>query len=177
MPVRPQKGFSLVELATVIALIGVLLSVALPAISDWIATQRVRTAAEGVLNGLQLARGEAVRSNTLVDLQIGADGISWNVVANGATVQTRGADAGGGVTASPAGAATITFNGVGRMITPNTGTFAIKYASGVTGVRAMCVTVMANTPRMCDPILADGDPRSCWTTDLVTGLRAKVSGC
>lgn len=176
MGYHPQKGFSLIELAIVVALLGVLLSVGLPAVADWIATQRVRTAAEGVLNGLQLARGEAVRSNTLVNLQIGADGISWNVVNNGTTVQTRGADAGGGVTAAPAGAATITFNGVGRMVTPNTGTFAIRYTSSVNGVRAMCVAVMANTPRMCDPLLADGDVRSCWTTDAL-GARVMVAGC
>ena len=180
---HPQKGFSLIELATVVALIGVLLAVALPAITDWIATQRVRTAAEGVLNGLQLARGEAVRQNTLADLQIGADGISWNVVVNGVTVQTRGADAGGGVTvtASLDGAtaiafpSTVTFNGVGRVITPTAvppNAFGIQYSSSVTGVRRMCVAILSNTPKMCDPKLTDtSDPRGCF----VGGVR--VASC
>lgn len=168
----PQRGFTLIEVAIVVALLGVLMSIALPAISDWIATQRVRTAAEGVLNGLQLARGEAVRQNTTADLQIAADGISWNVVANGATVQTRGAESAGSVTATPAGVATVTFNGLGRMTVPSTGTFAIKYASTVTGVRAMCVVVMSNTPRLCDSVLTDAtDPRSCYFNG------TKVAGC
>ena len=170
----PQRGFTLIELAIVVTLLGVLLSVALPAVTDWIATQRVRTAAEGVLNGLQLARAEAVRQNTFANLNIAADGISWDVVANGATVQTRGADTGTGITSTPAGPTTITFNGVGRLIAPDpvTSPFAIKYTSSVSGVRAMCVTMMSNSPRLCDPQLTVAtDARSCF----VNGVR--VTGC
>jgi len=151
----------MIELAIVIAVLGILLALGLPALTDWITNTRIRTAAEGVVNGLQLARAEAIRGNTLVDLQIDADGVSWNVVVNGATAQTRGADAGSGIIATPTGPLTVTFNSLGRMTSP--ASFAIRYTSGAGGTRAMCATVLAHTPRLCDPQRTDiTDPQACY---------------
>lgn len=191
-----HKGFSLIELATVVTLLAVMLSIALPAVTDWIATQRVRAAAEGMVNGLQLARAEAIRSNTLINLEIGAGGISWEIyvtpppntardVGLQPTVQRRGAESSSNITitaytdtATPIGLpAIVTFNGLGRMTAPDKGAFSINYASSVSGVRAMCATVMSNTPKLCDPQLTDvNDPRSCFVRDSA-GNRVKVNGC
>jgi type IV fimbrial biogenesis protein FimT len=77
---RLQQGFNIIELVIVVGLLAVLLSFAMPSISDMITNGRIRTAAEGVLNGIQLARAEAVRRNTPVELRIGADGVSWDIV-------------------------------------------------------------------------------------------------
>lgn len=165
-----QMGYSIVELVVVVGLLALLLALGVPAMTELIASSRVRTTAEGVLNGLQLARAEAVRNNTLVDLQIGADGKSWNMVAGGATVQTRTAESTDNVTATPAGPVTVTFNGVGQMVSVP---YTARFASSVTGARAMCVSVMTHTPRMCDPqrklpadggsdLNADKDSQACY---------------
>jgi len=63
---KTLRGFSLIELIVGMAILGILMSVGIPAFSDWLRNAKVRTAAESVLNGLQLARAEAVRRNARV---------------------------------------------------------------------------------------------------------------
>ena len=68
---KPDKqGFTLVELLITVAVFGMLLALAAPSFSSWIRNAKVRTAAEAILNGLQLARGEAVRRNVQVRFQL-----------------------------------------------------------------------------------------------------------
>jgi type IV fimbrial biogenesis protein FimT len=78
---RRQQGVTLLELMMSIVLLGLLLAMGLPSFSSWIRDTHNRTAAESVLNGLQLARNEAVRRNTLVRFTLtDAEGkVSWNV--------------------------------------------------------------------------------------------------
>ena len=63
-----SKGFSLTELVVAIAIMAVLLSLGLPAFATYSRNIKVRAAAESFQAGLQLARGEAVRLNTPVQL-------------------------------------------------------------------------------------------------------------
>ncbi|WP_306603199.1 GspH/FimT family pseudopilin [Azonexus sp.] len=65
-----QRGFSLVEIMVVVAIMAIILSVAAPSLAKYLNGLSVRSAAESVLNGLQVARGEAIRSNNTVILQI-----------------------------------------------------------------------------------------------------------
>ncbi len=67
---KTWRGFSLVELIIGVAILGVLLAIAMPAFSNWLRNAKVRTAAESVQNGLQLARAEAVRRNTTVGFRL-----------------------------------------------------------------------------------------------------------
>lgn len=57
--VKRAGGFSLIELMVVVALLGILMSIAVPAFSEWIASQRVRDTAADIHTSLMRARAEA----------------------------------------------------------------------------------------------------------------------
>jgi len=76
-----QHGVTLIELLIGVAIMTMLLLVGVPSFRTWIQNTQVRTAAESIQNGLQIARNEAVRRNTEVRFQFnGTSGIpSWTV--------------------------------------------------------------------------------------------------
>lgn len=57
------KGFTLIELLVVIAILGIMILLALPDMSRWIASRRAASHAEQIANLLRFARSEAVRLN------------------------------------------------------------------------------------------------------------------
>lgn len=68
-----QRGMSLIELMVGIAIIGILLALAAPSFRSWTQNTKIRGTAEAILNGLQLAKAEAVRRNTLIRFQATSD--------------------------------------------------------------------------------------------------------
>jgi len=70
----------------------VLISLGAPGFAEWLQNQQIRAAAEATLNGLQVARGEAVRSNTPVRFQLVSDLTSTCVLASDSSLrQSRSA--------------------------------------------------------------------------------------
>lgn len=65
-----QRGFSLVELMIVVAIMGVLASIGLPAFMTMIDSNRSKSAAESITSGLRLARSEAIARNAPVRFQL-----------------------------------------------------------------------------------------------------------
>ena len=61
---RPQAGFTLVELLTVVAIIGLLSAVAVPAIARYMRNYRIRGAAQQVAGEIGAARTKAIARNT-----------------------------------------------------------------------------------------------------------------
>jgi len=59
---RRQSGFTLIELAVVLAIVGALSMVALPAIDGMFVDQRLKAAARAVNDAFFLARSEAIRT-------------------------------------------------------------------------------------------------------------------
>ncbi len=185
---RQQRGLTLVELAVVLTIAAILYMQAAPMFSVWIGNTQTRTAAESVLNGLQLARGEAIRRNRLVQLVFTAGAAaSWSVgcanpVDNGTAdiddpgdclpvIQARGAgetSAQPQLAMGPVDATTITFDSLGRVVANIDGSPAatqIDVANPVVGAadrRTLRLALgAAGDVRMCDPAVAGTDPRGC----------------
>jgi len=185
---RTQHGLTLVELAVVMTVAAILYTQAAPMFSVWIGNTQTRTAAESIQNGLQLARGEAIRRNRLVQLVFteGANA-SWTVgcanpVDNGTpnvddpgdclpVIQAR---ASGETSAQPqmgvvpADATTITFDSLGRVVANLDGSDTaaqIDVANPIVGTsdrRTLRLALgAAGNIRMCDPAVASSDPRGC----------------
>jgi type IV fimbrial biogenesis protein FimT len=85
-----SRGFSLVELLITLAIFGILLATGASSFRTWINNMRVRTTAESIQNGLQLARGEAVRRNSTINFSLtsGLDAGCSLITTNTASVSS-----------------------------------------------------------------------------------------
>lgn len=173
---KKQRGFSLIELMIGIVLMGILIMAAIPGFKTWIQNTQIRTAAESLQNGLQVARNEAVRRNANVMFQLGT-GSAWSVVvvSSGETVQARSQKEGSenvALATTPGAATAITFTGLGRVATINNDGSApltqldLDVPTAILSAadsRELRITIGGGGQiRMCDPnVSAAGDPRKC----------------
>ena len=179
-----SNGFSLVELLVVIALIGILAALGLPSYQAWIQNTQIRTAAESIQNGLQLARSEAVQRNARVrftlgdhsDWSVGCEPAVGDVDGNGvddcpAVIQSRSASEGSSVNVSvvvtPAANKIVEFNSFGRLnAAPEPFTQIDLDSTALSSLesRNLRITLgVGGNVRMCDPDanLPSTDPRKC----------------
>ncbi len=78
-PNKRQAGVTMIELMIGIALLGVLIGMGVPTFRSWLQNSQIRTAADRVINGVQLARSEAIRRNKPVEFDL-RTGANWSVV-------------------------------------------------------------------------------------------------
>jgi type IV fimbrial biogenesis protein FimT len=174
MLMRPLvRGFTLVELLIGIAVLALLLGLAAPSFMVWMQNTQIRNAADGVLNGLQLARTEAIRRNKTVQFVLGTQ-TEWtvSVVSPLQQLQYRPMNEGSAnavVQTSPGGSGAVTFDALGGRTTNNDlsspiDTIDITSSVTPTGVRPLRIVItQSGSARMCDPDvnLKVGDPRRC----------------
>ncbi|HEV8108870.1 MAG TPA: GspH/FimT family pseudopilin [Burkholderiales bacterium] len=66
---KRASGFTLIELLITLAVMALLFMLGLPSMNTWLQNQQLRTSAEGIQAGLQLARAESLRRNVPVRFQ------------------------------------------------------------------------------------------------------------
>lgn len=108
-----QRGFSLIELLTVIALIGILSGLAVPAYRSTLISNSLAASSNDLSAAISLARSEAIKRRVRMDVApIGGDWArGWQVLPNGgaAGTEVRRYDLPGTMTVSN-GPAAIGFN-------------------------------------------------------------------
>jgi type IV fimbrial biogenesis protein FimT len=177
-PRRRVCGISLIELMITISIFTILALMALPMYSTWIAGQKVRAAAESVLNGIHVARGEAIKRNQPVRIVLDPT-VGWEVqlVSDDSVVRKEDFKEGSkqvALTVTPVGTTTVVFDGLGRVLDSALAPLAaritveIDTTSGFSGVRKQRVVIDTAAAtgvgiRSCDPGLASTDPRGCPT--------------
>lgn len=114
---RNQSGFTLIELVVSIAVMAVLATLAVPSFQRFVEAQRLRTSAFGLVSDLTLARSEAVKRGTPVELiPVGGDWAGgWQVqVVSTSEVIGSQKTAGTGISLTSS-AASIRFNRNGQV--------------------------------------------------------------
>jgi type IV fimbrial biogenesis protein FimT len=113
-----QRGVTLVELLTVLVVAAILAMVAMPSLGDALTSQRLRATGTDLMSSLLLARSEAIKRNTQVQIRP-KTGVDWTsgwvveTVADGERFDAK--DALGTrvrVTGAPA---SLTYQGNGRL--------------------------------------------------------------
>ena len=178
LAMKSTSGFSLIEMLIAIAVAALLFVMAVPSFSAWLQNQQIRNAAESILNGMQVARGEAIRRNLYVQLtlQSQANGTQpgWLVaeVVSATQIQAWSSAEGAAnaqVVPTPAGSALVTFDGLGRVSNnadgsvPLTQVDVTSVVAATAAMRPLRVMIgNGGSPRMCDPQFALAtNPRGC----------------
>lgn len=140
------RGFTLVEMLTVVAVGAVLLTFGVTGMRDLVLNQRIKTASFDVYSSLTYARSEAITRNTTVTITPSAGNWAggWSITdASGNTLRTQNALSNITVTCSTCTAGIVAYNGMGRLNLDSSAAapqFEIT-APGVTGSNMRCIRI------------------------------------
>jgi type IV fimbrial biogenesis protein FimT len=172
-----SRGFSILEVMVVVAIIGILLSVGVPSFFTYTQNMQIRSAAEQITAGLQIAKNEAIRRNSQAELAL-VNNTGWVITevtssGNRNILQSRDANEGSvnvSSTVLPAGTAAVTFNGMGRIVSVNDDATPPLTQIDLTNLmistpsdrrNLRIVIPIGGAVRMCDPQVSGTDPRTC----------------
>jgi type IV fimbrial biogenesis protein FimT len=185
-----QRGFNIIEVMVTLTVLGILVALGAPGFSDWLRAQRIRAGAEAVLNGLQVARGEAIARNLPVVFGLAPPTAGWTVcpatvspcdptTPAGSYIQQKSPDEGSTgviVNQTPNASILVTFTALGAVLGSNLdGTFPVTQIDvtpsdpgqcSAAGGTMRCLRVVISpggSVRMCDPTpgIVAPDPRVC----------------
>jgi len=164
----------MLELVISVAILAILVALAVPSFKIMLANAQIRTAAQGLHDGLQLARVEAIRRNERVVFTKAAAS-AWTVSSesSGATLQTRPSTEGSAqasITVTPSGATQVTMNSFGRVVANTDASSSIAQMDidiptsviAAPDSKDLRVTIASGgSIRLCDPNSPVGVGMSC----------------
>ena len=171
---KRMRGVTLIELVIAMAVLAILLAAGMPTFSTWIQNTRTRTAANSLLQGLQLARQEAIRNNARVQFQLDGDG--WTVGCATATadcpavIQSKTKAASTPITVSDGGVGTYVFDQMGYLRVPALAAGTVSTAINVSNTalaeadsrNLRIMLTSGGLVKLCDPKVTDNtDLRFC----------------
>lgn len=177
-----QHGVTLIELVITLAVMAVAFGLGMPAYSAWIQNSQIRTAAESMQSGIQLARAEGLKSNATVRFQLmtttdancalSSTGTNWVISVNDATGKCDVTDStvdpfmarfkagaeGAKNAAVSATQSSISFNGLGQVTPAPTSTITIDITNSTGGT---CVAAGGNMRCLQLQVGGAGQVRMC----------------
>ena len=171
------RGFTLIELMVAVSIGVLLLVMAIPAYTRWMADAQTLNAAETVAAGLRVAYSEAIKRNTNVEFTFdkSASTRGWTVkLLDGTLIKDDTFRAGADqtvLTANPASSTTVTFNALGQREKANAAAPTVPFdyidVSGPTGTGTRDLRVVIDPAKsgikICDRNAPawPSDPRGC----------------
>ena len=174
-------GFTLIEMMVTVALMCVLMMLAMPSFTTWVANNKVRTVSDSLQNGLRFAQSEALRrsrpmvfsltNSAAPDKSLSAvkNGSNWSINVSKSSLDPQGVFVQSGVLGDVAsgvsitGLAAVCFNAMGRLaMNSDTGVsgascdsvppVSVYKISATNSDRPLQVLVgLGGQVRMCDP--------------------------
>jgi type IV fimbrial biogenesis protein FimT len=158
-----ERGFTAIELMVTTAMLAVLLCIAVPSFRAAGLPSQLRASANSIVAATHIARSEAIKRNTTVQLCVSSDGRTcgtgnwqqgWIVVGGGTVLHSEPA-APSGYRVTPAlGSNVLTFDATGLGATPDTFTVCRQTPAGaqervVTITAAGRASVKTTTTGLC----------------------------
>lgn len=179
-----QNGFTLIELVVVVALVGILASVAIPNLTSFIANVKAQTNAEQMYSGVQKARALAISSSNRVSVIYEPAQNTWVIVKSNGKSDAKSVSFNAGtrtwvvvpddifveqyvgrvgestITATPAGNKVATFNSLG-LKADNDGDYLGGYSGTPTITQLSFVPTDPSALLRYNIMITNGDIRLC----------------
>lgn len=164
MHAKYSKGFTLIELMVVIAVVTILAIAAAPTYTALLDRYRVNKAAEDVISVISNARAGSMKLHRQVNVKV-ATGANWCVGANAATLPTSGAKAGSANACSCATPSGCSVEGE-QLVIPagrHAGVSLTNASSGLTGTGLVFDGMVGATTSLASQSLSLQSPRGMFT--------------
>ncbi|HJV27137.1 MAG TPA: GspH/FimT family pseudopilin [Aromatoleum sp.] len=158
-------GFTLIEALVTISILAIITAIAAPSFEGAFANFRIRTSAEAIMSGLQLARIEALRRNQPVSFTLTTGTADWTVATLSPASQiqaSKGNGAGNLSIETNSSQSAVTFLSSGMVDTSGSRLQQIDISSDLIDRQLRIAVHNGGQLQLCDPaITISGDPRTC----------------